>query len=115
MAGSPPRLWTDMQLLALAIRAHLERPAIPSPQTLLCGLCAAAGLCMERATSALRSKIADLRTQVEAISAAVERSQSFWRTLCDGLPEGCGAAALSHLPLVSTCSLQTPRRPAVPW
>ena len=87
----------DGQPLALAIGVHLDRPAIPSPQTLLYDFCAAAGLCMERATSGLRSKIANLRAQAEAIGAAVERSQNFWRTMRDGLPEGC------HVPLAPTC------------
>ena len=81
----------DGQPLALAIGTHLARTAIPSPQTLLCGLCAAAGLCIERATGALRTKIEGLRTQAEAIGSAVERSQSFWRAMRDSQPEGCCA------------------------
>ena len=52
-----PALSLDGQALAAAITAHLARPAIPSPRTLLRGLCAAAGLCMERATDALRATI----------------------------------------------------------
>ena len=54
---------------------------------------------MERAMGALCAKIEGLWTQAEAIGTAVERSQSFWRTMLDrdGLPEGCRA------PLSPTC------------
>ena len=89
-----PALSLDGQALATAITAHLARPAIPSPRTLLRGLCAAVGLCMERATGALRAAIDDLLPRAEAIGAAMERSQSFWRTMLDGLPEGCHAPLL---------------------
>ena len=74
-----PALSLDGQALAVAITTHLERPAIPSQRALLRGLCAAAGLCMERATNALRSMVDGLRLQAEAIGAASERSQSYWR------------------------------------
>ena len=47
--------------------------------------------------STLCSKIADLQTQAEAISVAVECSQSFWRAMRNGLPGGCRA------PLSPTC------------
>ena len=57
--------------------------------------CSAA--CMERAMGALRAKAEDLRPWAEAIGAAVERSQNFWRAMLDGLPEGCRA------PLSPTC------------
>ena len=76
----------DGQALAVTITDHLARPAIPSAPTLLRGLCAAAGLCLDRAAGTLRDNI-----------AAVERSRSFWRAMLDGLPGGCRA------PLSSTC------------
>jgi hypothetical protein len=38
---------------------------------------------MERTTSALRTMIDGLQLQAEAIGTAVERSQSFWRTMLD--------------------------------
>ena len=50
----------DGQALAVAITAHLARPAIPSARTLFRGLCAAAGLCLDRAMDALRTKIKGL-------------------------------------------------------
>ena len=92
-----PALSLDGQALAVAITTHLERPAIPSQRALLRGLCAAAGLCMERATGALHAKIEDLWPQAEVIGVAVERSQNFWRAMLDGLPEGC------RTPLSPTC------------
>ena len=51
----------DGQALAIAINAHLERPAMPPPAELLHGLCGAAGLCVEQTTEPLRSVLADLR------------------------------------------------------
>ena len=44
----------DGQPLALAIEAHLGRPALPPPPELPRGLCAAAGLSMERVTDSQR-------------------------------------------------------------
>ena len=86
-----PALSLDGQALAAAIIAHLARPAIPSPRALLRGLCAAAGRCMERATGTLCATLDGLLPQAEAIGMVVERSQSFWRLMLDGLPEGCRA------------------------
>ena len=79
----------DGQALAVAIEAHLGRPAIPPASELLRGLCAAAGLCLKRAKCMLRAKVADLHKQAAVIQEAVERSQSFWRMMLDGLPAGC--------------------------
>ena len=50
----------DGQALALAIEAHLGRPAIPPPSELLQDLCAAAGLNMDRASALLRLAIDNL-------------------------------------------------------
>ena len=82
VAAGPERLYgglsalsLDGQLLALMIRAHLKRPALPSPQALLCSLCTAAGLCMERLTDTLRAAFDKLLPQAEAIGTAMERSQ----------------------------------------
>ena len=90
----------DGQVPAVAITAHLARPAIPLAPALLRGLCAAAGLCLDRATGALRENNTGLQRQAAAIGEAVERSRSFWRAMLDGLPEGC------HAPLSSTCRWQ---------
>ena len=79
----------DGQPLAIAIEAHLARPAIPAATELFHGLCAAAGLCLERAGCALRKQVKALREQAAAVQAAVERSWSFWRTTLDGVPKGC--------------------------
>ena len=87
----------DGQPLAIAIEAHLARPAIPAATELLRGLCAAAGLCLERAGCALRKQVKALREQAAAVQAAMERSQSFWRTMLGRLPEGC------RRPLSSSC------------
>ena len=76
-----PALSLDGQALAAVITAHLARPAIPPPRVLLRGLYTAAGLCMERATGALRAAIDGLLPRAEAIGAAMERSQSFRRTM----------------------------------
>ena len=81
----------DGQALTLAIEAHLGRPAIPPPSELLQGLCAAAGLSVDRATASLRLVVDDLRLQAEAIGTAMGRSQNYWRAMLEGLPEGCRA------------------------
>ena len=71
----------DGQLLAVAIEAHLRHHAIPPAAELLGGLCAAAGLCLERAECTLREQIAALREQAAAVQEAVERPQRFWSTI----------------------------------
>ena len=91
-----PALSLDGQALATAITTHLARPTLPPPRALLRGLCTAAGLCMERATNALSAVFDKLLPRAEAIGTAMERSQSYWRTKLDELPEGC------HAPLSST-------------
>ena len=70
----------DGQPLAVAIGAHLTRPAIPAAKELLRGLCPTAGHCLERAGCALRKHVEVLREQAAAVQAAVVRSQGFWRT-----------------------------------
>ena len=75
------------------MHAPFERPAIPAATELLRGLCATAGLCLERAECTLRARVTALREQLLAVQKAMERSQRFWRTMLAGLPEGC------HLPL----------------
>ena len=93
--GLPARS-LDGQALAIAIAAHLGRPAMPPPAELLHGLCEAAGLCVEQATESLCSVLVDLCLQADAIGTAMERSQAYWRAKLDGLPEGC------HAPLSPT-------------
>ena len=56
--------------LALAIGAHLPRPAIPETAKLLHGLCAAAGLELECAGHTLRQLIGPLQKQAAAIQTA---------------------------------------------
>ena len=81
----------DGQALTLAIKAHLGRPAIPPPSELLQGLCAAAGLSVDRATASLHLVVDDLRLQAEAIGTAVGHSQNYWRAMLEGLPDSCCA------------------------
>ena len=106
-------IWQDCyELLARAVKAHLARPAIPAVTELLRGLCAAAGLCLERVECILRARVAALREQSLAVQEAVERSQRFWRAMLAGLPTGC------HLPLSpmfrwrhrAHCAHQSPER-----
>ena len=85
------------QPLAVAIEAHLGRPAIPPAAGLLHGLSAAAGFCLERAECTLRAQVAALQERAAAVQEAVERSQRFWRTRLDGLPARC------HQPLSPSC------------
>ena len=56
--GLPARS-LDGQALAIAINAHLGRPAMPPLAELLHGLCDAAGLCVEQATD----RVAELRAR----------------------------------------------------
>ena len=78
-----PALSLDGQALAVAITTHLGRPVIPPAPTLLRGLCAAAGLCLDRATGTLRARIVDLQKQAAAVGEAVERPRGFWRAMLD--------------------------------
>lgn len=87
----------DGQPLALAIGAHLACPAIPETAELFHGLFAAAGPDLERVGHTLHQLIEPLQKQAAAKQTAVERSRHFWRTMLDGLPEGC------RQPLSSSC------------
>lgn len=87
----------DGQPLAVAIEAHLARPAIPAAAELLRGLCTAVGLCLERAGCTLHQQIAALQEQAATLQAEVERSQRFWRAMLSELPDGC------RRPLSSSC------------
>ena len=60
----PPASSLDGQPLTIAIKAHLERPAIPAATELLRGLCAAAGLCLERVGCTPRERVAALKEQL---------------------------------------------------
>ena len=79
----------DRQPLALAIGAHLARPAIPTAVKLLGGLCTTVGLCMGRAGRTLRQLTEALQKQAAMTQTAVERSQCFWCAMLDELPDRC--------------------------
>ena len=101
--GLPASSLEGQPLAMIAVKAHLARPAIPAATELLRGLCAAAGLCLERAECTCIA-CADHRSQGAVVGGARGGGTVAALLACNAcwVAQGVSPAALSEVPVAAS-------------